>query len=141
MKINITYILVLLLIAFTNTSCEEEEAATFEIIGESTDTITDLSLSNSEPAPGEEVDITFYYVNISEDPAEKIDWYVKIGDGQRMLVETFNESSASQDAEITRTVTYSVPELAAETEIVIDMELFTQRTYPKITRTDLTVTD
>jgi len=123
-----------------NTGCEEEEAATYEVIGESTDTITDLSVSNDEPEPGDEVIVTAYYVNIGEDPASKIDMYVTVDGGSRSLVTTLDESSASEDAEIVRTFVFTVPAALSEgTEIVMDMELHTQREFPKITRTSLVV--
>ena len=142
MKLRIYILSMLMMILMVNTACEEEEAATYEIIGESTDTITDLTLSNDEPVAGEEITITAYYVNISEDPASKIDMYVKVGDGERTMITSLDEASAAEDAEITRTLTYEVPaDLASETEIIIDMELFTQRQFPKVTRTTLEVAE
>lgn len=138
----VKYLLLLAIAILFNTSCEEDEVATYEIIGKSTDTITDFSASDSEALAGEAVTLTMYYVNISEDPASKIDLYAKVGDGSRSLVTTLNESSASTDAEITRTFEYTVPAGVSDgTAIDLEMELFTQVEFPKLERVTVSVVE
>jgi hypothetical protein len=139
MKIKLIYTL-LFAFLIVNTGCEEEDPLSYEVIGMSTDTITNFSASKTAPAPGEDVTLTAYYVNIAEDPASELKIFATVGSGERTEVFSSNESSAATDAEITRTFTWTAPTVAATTPVVLDFALYTQKDFPKITRSTVSIT-
>lgn len=121
-------------------ACEKNEVVPdYEKVGTSTATIAEISVSNEEPVAGEEVTVTLYYVNLSEDPAKEIKVLEKVGDDSFSDLTTVDESSAQVDEEITRTFTYMVPAVAAGTEIALDMLLSSQKEFPQRERVMFTV--
>lgn len=120
--------------------CEEnEELPGFQTVGTSTATIAEISLSNDEPEPGEEITITLYYINLAEDPVSELEVLQQVGDGDFTELTTMDESSAAVDAEITRTVNFTVPNVDSATVITLDMLLSSQKEFPQRERTSLTV--
>ena len=130
----------LLVIGVLSWGCEEnEELPDLQTVGTSTATIAEISVSNDEPEPGEEITITLYYVNLAEDPASELEVLQKVGEGDFTELTTMDESSAAVDAEITRTVNYTVPDVDSATVITLDMLLSSQQAFPQRERTSLTV--
>lgn len=129
-----------LVVGVLSWGCEENEALPdFQTVGTSTATIAEISLSNDEPEPGEEITITLYYINLAEDPASELEVLQRVGDGDFTELTTMDESSAEADAEITRTVNYTVPNVDSATVITLDMLLSSQKEFPQRERTSLTV--
>ena len=135
------YLLVsVLILAAISWGCEEnQELPDLQTVGTSTATIAEISVSNDEPEPGEEVSITLYYINIAEDPATELQVLQKVGSGDFTALTTLDESSAQVSAEITRTVNYIVPNVDSATVITLDMLLSSQKEFPQRERTSLTV--
>lgn len=120
--------------------CEEnEELPGFDTVGTSTATIAEISLSNDEPEPGEQITITLYYVNLAEDPASELQVLQKVGAGDFAELTTLDESSAQVASEITRTVNYTIPNVDSATVITLDMLLSSQKEFPQRERASLTV--
>lgn len=134
----IIYFLAPLLVVIA--ACEEnEEIPDLETVGTATATVVELGLSNEEPEPGEDVTLSINYVNSASDPASQIEVLEKIGEGEFTQLTQLDESSASTDSEVNRTVTYTVPALDSGTVITLDMLLRTQREFPQRERISLTV--
>lgn len=138
---NIFHLVVSLLVFGVLTwGCEEnEELPGIQTVGTSTATIAEISLSNDEPEPGEEISITLYYVNLAEDPASELRVLQKVGSGDFTEFTTLDESSAEEASEITRTVNFTVPNVDSATVITLDMLLSSQREFPQRERASLTV--
>lgn len=121
-------------------ACDKNEVLPdYEMVGTSTATLAQISVSNDEPVAGEAITVTLYYVNLQADPVKEIKVLEQVGDGSFADLTTLDESSAQTQAEITRTLTYTVPAVAADTEIALDMVLSSQREYPQRERVTLTV--
>jgi len=121
-------------------ACEEnEQLPDLQTVGTSTATVVDLGLSNDAPQPGEQVTLSINYVNLASDPASQIEVLEQVGDGDFTTVTQLDESSASPDSEITRTVTYTVPALDSGTVVNLDMLLRTQREFPQRERVSLII--
>jgi len=112
----------------------------YELVGTATATLAGISVSNDEPLPGEEVTVTLSYVNRPDDPATQIELLEQVGDGDFTSEVTLDESSTQADQEVTRTYTYTVPDVAVGTDITLDMLLSSQnREFPQRERTSLEV--
>ncbi|MFP4092101.1 MAG: hypothetical protein ACLFT3_17465 [Cyclobacteriaceae bacterium] len=123
-------------------SCEKNDVLPdYELVGTSTATIASISVSDAEPVAGEEIVVTLYYVNLSEDPATEIRLLQSLGDADFTEVTTLDESSAAVSQEITRTFTYTVPSVDPGTGIDLDMVLSTQREFPQRERVSLEVAE
>lgn len=133
MKKNILNILCSFVILFSFASCDEnEELPGFETIGTATATDADITVSNDEPASGEEITLSLYYINVGSDPAREIEVLVSIDGGDFTSFTTLDESSATVNAEITRTVDYTVADgLASGTSIRFDMLLKSAKEFPQ----------
>lgn len=136
-------IFTLMALAFAVAACEKNDVLPdYELVGTATSTIADISVSNSSPLPGEEVIVTFYYVNLASDPATEIELLEQIGSGDFTSETTLDESSAATGEEITRTYTYTVPDLEVGTEITLDMVLSSQnREFPQRERVNLEISE
>lgn len=134
-------IMALLVLLFAFSACEENDVLPdYELVGTATATLADISVSNDEPLSGEEITVTLYYVNRPDDPATQIELLEQIGDGDFTTETTLDESSAVADQEITRTYTYTVPDVEAGTEITLDMLLSSQnREFPQRERVNIEV--
>ncbi len=130
-------------LAFVITSCEKNEVLPdYDLVGTATSTVADISVSNDEPVPGEEIVVTLYYVNRADDPATGIELLVKVGGGDFSPLTTLDESSSNLDEEITKTYAYTVPEVDFETVIVLDMVLSSQnKEFPQRERAEIEVTE
>ncbi len=135
-------ILVLITLLFAFSACEENDLLPdYEKVGTATATLAEISVSKDEPLAGEEVTVTLYYVNRPDDPATQIELLEQIGSGDFTSEATLDESSAAADQEITRTYTYTVPNVEVGTEITLDMLLSSQnREFPQRERVSLEVT-
>lgn len=129
-------------LVFTLAACEKNDVLpAYELVGTATSTIADISVSNTEPLPGEEIVVTFYYVNLASDPATEIELLEQLGSGDFSSVTTLDESSAAVSEEITRTFTYAVPDVADGTQITLDMLLSSQnKEFPQRERINVEVT-
>jgi hypothetical protein len=121
-------------------ACEEnEQLPDLQTVGTSTATVVDLGLSNDAPQPGEQITLSINYVNLASDPASQIEVLEQIGDGDFTTLTQLDESSATPDSEISRTVAYTVPMLDSGTVVTMDMLLRTQREFPQRERISLIV--
>lgn len=132
-----------MVLAFALAACEKNEVLPdYQLVGTSTATIADISVSNDEPLPGEEITVTLYYVNLEEDPATEIELLEQVGSGDFTTITTLDESSASVSEEITRTYTYTVPDVEVGTSITLDMLLSSQtKEYPQRERVSIEVSE
>jgi len=130
----------MLMLAIFGWGCEEnQEIPDLQTVGTSTATIAEITLSNDEPEPGEQITISLYYVNIAEDPATELQVMEQVGSGEFTEVTKLDESSAEISAEITREVSYTVPAVDSATVITLDMLLSSQKEFPQRERASLTV--
>lgn len=136
-------IMALVVTVTTLSACAENDLLPdYELVGTATATIAEISVSNDEPLPGEEVTVTLYYVNRPDDPATQIELLEQVGSGDFTTEVTLDESSAAADQEITRTYTYTVPNVEVGTEITLDMLLSSQnREFPQRERVSLEVSE
>lgn len=127
-------------ISFLMMACEENEVLPdHQTVGTSTATVAGISVSNETPAPGEQVTVTINYVNLSEDPAQRIQILEKIGEeGSFAELTSFDASSDPVNEEVTQTFTYTVPAVS-ETTVLLDMVLTSQREFPQRERAALSV--
>ncbi len=141
MKYHLYHLFLLLAIGLLAVACSKNEVLPdYALAGTSTATLAEISVSNDEPVAGEQVTVTLYYVNLGEDPAKQIMLLEKIGSSDTFTeIATLDESSASANAEVTRTFTYTVPAVPGKTGIVIDMVLRSQKEFPQRERVTLTV--
>ena len=134
--INIIFGLLILLPAIS--SCDKNDPTPdYEVIGRSYETIAEVEVSNSEPVAGEDVVVTLYYVNYSEDPAQSVTLKVDRG-GTETTLETFDESGAGE-GERTLTYTYSVPADASGESLTFIGEFRSSLEYPQIEQTGVDV--
>ncbi|WPP53243.1 hypothetical protein [Catalinimonas niigatensis] len=124
-------------------SCEDNEVLPdYEKVGTSTATVADISVSNAKPLPGEAIVVTINYVNLAEDPATEIELLAKVGSGNFGALTTLDESSAGISEEITRTYTYTVPDVEFGTVIILDMVLNSENSeFPQRERVTIEVTE
>ncbi|MEK6477849.1 hypothetical protein WJR50_09955 [Catalinimonas sp. 4WD22] len=136
-------ILVVMVLAFALAACEKNEVLPdYQLVGTSTATIADISVSNEEPLPGEEITVTLYYVNLEEDPVISVELLEQIGDGEFSTVTTINGTSVLTSAEVTQTYTYTVPDVEVGTSITLDMLLSSQtKEYPQRERVSIEVSE
>jgi hypothetical protein len=135
-------VLSVFLLSLTFTACEENDLLPdYEYVGTSTATLASIGVSNDEPAPGETIEVTMTYANTVEDPASQLRVLASVDGGDFTEVTTFDESSAPTNEEISRTFSYTVPNVDDGTEIDLDMVLSTQREFPQRERTSIEVTE
>lgn len=124
------------------TSCEEADPVPgYEYVGTAAATLFSVSVSNEEPAPGEEVVITINYVNRADDPASELQALVKVGEEDFTQLNVSDESGAAPGEEIVRTFAYQVPEVESGTTIAFDLLLTTQRMFPQRERVSFDVAE
>lgn len=137
---SIFHFLLSLTLFLSTVACEKNDIIPdYELVGTSTATIAEIALPNDTLAPGEEVVVTLYYVNLDEDPAASIQLLEQIGSADFSEVTMLDESSAPLDEEITRSYTYTVPQADDGTDITLDMVLTSQRAFPQRERTSFVV--
>lgn len=142
MKIYIKIMALFVLVLGFSACAENDLLPDYELVGTATATIADISVSNDEPLVGEEVTVTLYYVNRPDDPATQIELLEQVGSGDFTTEVTLDESTAAADQEITRTYTYTVPDVEVGTEITLDMLLSSQnREFPQRERVSLEVSE
>ncbi len=121
-------------------ACEEnQQIPDLQTVGTSTATVVELSLSNDEPVPGENVTLAISYVNPVDDRATQIEVLEQIADNDFTSLTQLDESSAAAGSQISRSVSYTVPALDSGTVVTLDMLLSTQREFPQRERVSLTV--
>jgi hypothetical protein len=132
---NLIYILACVLLF----SCDENEIMpAYEKKGTTTSTVATIEISNDEPDPGETIAITLAYVSPTSDPVATVELRYKVGSGTYALLQTFNEDAGAKDEEITREVTYIVPDAGV---VTFDMVITSQKEYPQIMRASIEVAD
>jgi len=138
MKNYITIIFGLLLLVPAVSSCDENEPTPdYRVVGRSYETIADVSVSDDNPAPGDDITVTLYYVNYSEDPAESVTLLVDRG-GTESTLQTFDESGAGE-GERTLTFTYSVPGDATGESLTFIGEFRSSLEYPQVEEAGISV--
>lgn len=132
-----------MVLAFALAACEKNEVLPdYQLVGTSTATIADISVSNDEPLPGEEIIVTLYYVNLEEDPVTSVELLEQIGDGEFSNVTTIDGLTLLTDGEVTQTYTYTVPDVEVGTSITLDMVLSSQtKEYPQRERVSIEVSE
>ncbi len=119
-------------------ACEENEIMpAFETKGTATHTVASIAVSKSSPAPAETVTVTMTFVSPSSDPVTQIVLKAKVGTADYVEVQTFNESSAPKNQEVTITADYVAP--ASGTTVVFDMVISSGKQYPQVKRTSMKV--
>lgn len=129
----------LLLIVTALFACDDNEVLpAYEKKGETTATTAIVSFSNTKPVSSETITVTLKFVNLSEDKIKSVVLKAKAGSADYAEVQTFDESSAATEKEITHEVPYTVT-AAKGTVITFDMVITSQKEYPQIKRTTVTV--
>ncbi len=132
------YIYLVLLMPFL--ACEEnDEVPSYQLVGEAYATYVEFSVSDDNPPAGTDIDIVLSYSNYVEDPIVSITLLEQIGTGDRTEITTLNESSAPIGELVTRTISYTVPNVGSETNVSIFVELRSQKEFPQIEETELEV--
>ncbi len=138
-SLQIYYVFLICMAGSLMVACEENEVLPdHQTVGTSTATIAEISVSNEEPVPGEEVIVTVNYVNLTEDPAKSIQILEQIGDGSFAELTTIDASSDPVNEEVTQTFPYTVSAVSGTT-VLLDMVLTSQREFPQRERVTLSV--
>ena len=120
-------------------SCDDNEIVPdYEMKGTSTSTVASITVSNTKPVVTETITTTVSFVNPSDDPVKSVVLKAKVGSEAYIDVQSFDESSAAKEKKITHEVQYSVS-AAAGTAIVFDMVITSQKEFPQVIRTTVTV--
>ena len=120
-------------------SCEENEVVPDSAKqGEVTATTASIAFSNAKPVMSEAITVTLKFVNLSEDNIKSVLLKAKVGSADYVSIQTFDESSAAADTEITHEVPYVVT-ASKGTAITFDMIVTSQKEYPLTRRTSITV--
>jgi hypothetical protein len=77
------------------------------------------------------------YVNPTSDPLESVALKAKVGSGDYMILQSFDGQSSEKDVEIIEEVQYVAP--SAGTDVTFDLVITSQKEYPLIKRTSVTV--
>jgi hypothetical protein len=136
MKTKIFYIMLLGVSALLTACDENESVPPFETLGSATSTVATITVSKAAPAPNESVTLTLKFVNLASDPIQQLVLKAKVGAAEYVEVQTFNESSAAQGAEITHEVSVTAPATSATT-VIYQMELTSSREYPLLRRVQI----
>lgn len=129
----------MILLATVFFACEENEIMPeFTKTGTVTSTVATLASSNAKPLPAENITLTLNYVNPSEDPLSEIVLKAKVGAGDFVELETLNVQSDAKDKMISKTVDYVVTAPKGSV-ITFDMVINSQKEYPMVRRTTVTV--
>ena len=135
-KMKIFYIA--LAAAATLQSCEDNEVMPdYDKKGSATTTVATIAASDTKPLKGTNITITLEYVNPASDPLKTIELKAKVGSGTYETVQTFDAQSGAKDAQVTREVTYTTPNVSGT--ITFDMVITSQLPYPQVKRTSVTV--
>lgn len=119
-------------------ACDENDVMpAYEKKGTVTTTVASLSASNEEPASGETITLTLMYVNPTSDPLESVALKAKVGSGDYTILQSFDGQSSEKDVEIIEEVQYVAP--GAGVEVTFDMVITSQKEYPLIKRTSISV--
>ncbi len=125
---------------FAFVSCDKNEIVPdYQKVGESTATVATLGASQTSVVPASTVTFTLNYVNLPSDPVESIILKAKVGENEYVELQTFDESAAATGQEHTRTATYTVPNVASKTKIIVDMVINSQKEFPQVERSTLTI--
>jgi hypothetical protein len=138
MKKNIMYLWMITLATLMSGCDENEIMPAFTKKGTATATVATIAASTASPAPSQSIMLTLKFVNPSSDPLTQITVKAQVGAGAYTDVETFSLQSGEKDKEITQTVNYVVP-AASGTKVTFDMVIASQKEYPIIRRTSVTV--
>lgn len=121
-------------------SCEEnEQTPDYRIVGDSYVTYVDFSITDDNPPPQAMVDITMLFSNYKEDPVSSITFIEQIGDEERVILSTHDESNAPIGELVTKSFTYNVPDVPSETVVKIFVELASNKEFPQVEQLILTV--
>jgi outer membrane lipopolysaccharide assembly protein LptE/RlpB len=120
-------------------ACDDNDVLpAYEKKGDATSTTASVSFSNTKPVSTETITVTLKFVNLSEDKIKSVVLKAKIGSADYAEVQTFDENSAATEKEIIHEVPYTVT-AAKGTVITFDMVITSQKEYPQIKRSAVTV--
>jgi outer membrane lipopolysaccharide assembly protein LptE/RlpB len=120
-------------------ACDDNDVLpAYEKKGDATSTTASVSFSNTKPVSAETITVTLKFVNLSEDKIKSVVLKAKIGSADYAEVQTFDENSAATEKEIIHEVPYTVT-AAKGTVITFDMVITSQKEYPQIKRSAVTV--
>ena len=120
-------------------ACDENEVMpAYSKKGTATATMASIAASTTTPLPSENITLTIKFVNPSSDPLSQITVKAQVGAEAYADIQTFNVQSEQKDKEITQTVNYVVPATAG-TKVTFDMVITSQKEYPQVKRTSVTV--
>jgi hypothetical protein len=131
--------LALIILATALIGCDENEIMPkYSKLGTATATVATVVPSKTTATFSETITLTMKFVNLSSDPVQQVTLRAKVGAGGTYTdVQTFDEQSAAKDAEITHVVNYVTPASAAT--VTFDMVITSQKEYPQVKRTSVTV--
>jgi len=117
-------------------ACDDNEVLPgYSTVGTATATIATITASNTKPAAATQFTLTLSFVNPSSDPLKTIILKAKVGGGNYVDVQTFDEQAGEKDKKVTREVIYVAP--ASGTTVTFDMVLTSQKDFPQIQRTSI----
>jgi hypothetical protein len=120
-------------------ACDDNEVLpAYEKKGEATSTVASVTFSNTKPVSSETITATLKFVNLAEDKIKSVVLKAKVGAADYIEVQAFDESSAATEKEIVHEVPYTVT-ASKGTVITFDMVITSQKEYPQIKRTTVTV--
>jgi hypothetical protein len=133
---NIVWLMLMVTALF---ACDDNKVLpAYEKKGEATSTVASVTFSNTKPVSSETITASLKFVNLAEDKIKSVVLKAKVGAADYTEVQTFDESSAATEKEIVHEVPYTVT-AAKGTVITFDMVITSQKEYPQIKRTTVTV--
>ncbi len=137
MKKSTIYISLLFFAAVIMACDKNEIMPSFATKGTATQTVASITASKTSPAASETITLTMKYINPSSDPVSQIVLRAKVGGADYVDVQTFSESSAAKDSEVTRTADFVAP--ASGTTVIFDMVISSTKEYPQVKRASIKV--
>ena len=133
-----TYLTNLLIISIVLLACDENDIMpAYEKKGTATSTVATITVSKTSPAPGEAINVTIDFLNPASDPITTVTLRARAGSGTFTDIQSFDEQSAATDTEISHVVNYVAP--AAPGTVTFEMVISSQKEYPQVRRTAVTV--
>ncbi|HEY9049033.1 MAG TPA: hypothetical protein VIN08_24200 [Ohtaekwangia sp.] len=133
---NITWIvLVYMLLA----ACDDNVIVpAYEWKGTTTATVASLTPSKTKPVQTESISLKLEFVNQASDAVKSILLKAKVGSADYTELQTFTETASSEDNVVTHEVPYVVSAVKG-TVITFDMVITSQKEFPQVKRTTVTV--
>jgi hypothetical protein len=131
-------LIIILLTSCVWIACDENEAMpSYSKKGTTTATIATLVPSKTSPVAGETITLSIGYVNAAADPVKTIVLKAKVGSGEYVTLQTFDEQSSAKDVAINYQVSYVTP--ASPATVTFEMAISSQKEYAQIKRANISV--